>query len=176
MIGFADKKTISRKGAKKNDTIFCTGTLGNSSIGLELLNLGKKGASVKNHIEPKCRLDISSEIAKYVTSMIDISDGLASEITHLCKESKVGAEIYADKIPISKNAVKDAKIIGKNPLDFALYGGEDFELLFTAPENKAKNLKKLGASAIGKIIGKNKGINLIQNSKKIKLKKGFEHF
>ena len=111
-----------------------------------------------------------------INSMIDVSDGVASEVSHIYEESKVGAVIYADKIPISKNMVQDAKKLGKNPLDFALYGGEDFELVFTANKNKLRQLRKLDVSVIGKIVDKKYGIKLVKGGKILKLKNGFEHF
>ena len=178
MLGIVEKKYIAlRKGAKKGDYILCSGNVGKSAAGLELLKKNKKGASIKNHLEPKCRLGLARKLVKIgINSMIDVSDGIASEITHICNESGVGAIVYADKIPISKNTINDAKLLGKNSLDFALYGGEDFELLFTAPKSKIKKLTKLGASVIGEIADKKNGIKLIKNNKEIKLRKGFEHF
>ncbi|MEK6943016.1 MAG: thiamine-phosphate kinase [Nanoarchaeota archaeon] len=178
MLGFVEKKYLAlRSGAKKGDIILCSGDVGKSAAGLELLKKGKKGESIKNHLEPKCRLDLAGKLVKIgINSMIDISDGIASEVMHICEESKVGAVIYADKIPISKDTIKDAKLLGKNHLDLALYGGEDFELLFTAPKSKIKKLIGLGASVIGEITDKKSGIKLIKNNKEIRLRKGFEHF
>ncbi|MBS3104778.1 thiamine-phosphate kinase [Candidatus Woesearchaeota archaeon] len=178
MIGFAEKKNLTlRKGAKINDLIFCSGDVGKSSTGLELLKHNIAGNSIKKHLEPKSRLDLARKIVKVgINSMIDVSDGIASEIKHICSESKVGARIYADKIPLSKNTIIDAKKLHKNPLDFALYGGEDFELVFTAPINKLKQLKKHDIVVIGEIVNKKYGTKLVKNNRKLELKIGFVHF
>ncbi len=178
MLGFVDKKClVLRSRAKINDLVFCSGNAGSSSAGLELLKRKLHGKSVKRHLEPKSRLDLARKLVKIgVNSMIDVSDGVASEIRHICNESKVGAVIYADKIPISKNTINDAKKLNKNPLDFALYGGEDFELVFTANKNKLRQLRKFDVKVIGKIVDKKYGIKLMKGGKSLKLKNGFEHF
>lgn len=178
LMGFVEKKYLAlRSGAKINDLIFCSGDVGESSTGLELLRRNLKGKSIKKHIEPESRLDLARELVKIgINSMIDVSDGIASEVRHICSESCVGAIIYADKIPISKNTIKDSKKIKKNPLDFALYGGEDFELVFTASKSKLNRLKKYEVSVIGEIVDKKYGIKLVKNGKKLNLEGGFDHF
>ena len=178
MLGFAEKKCLAlRNGAKIGDLVFCTGHVGESSVGLELLKRNKEGHSIKKHLEPESRLDLARKIVKIgISSMIDVSDGIAPEVRRICEESKVGAVIYADKMPISKGTISDSKRIKKNPLDFALYGGEDFELVFTANKNKLNQLKKYDVNVIGKIVGKKCGIKLIKGNKKMNLGKGFEHF
>ena len=178
LIGFVEKKYLTlRRGAKIDDLIFCSGNVGPSSLGLELLRNNLKGKSIKKHLEPKSRLDLARKLVKIgINSMIDVSDGIASEVKHICKESNVGAIIYADKISISRNTIIDAKKIHKNPLDFALYGGEDYELVFTALKNKLKWLKNYDVKVIGEIVDKKYGIKLIKNGKKSKLKSGFDHF
>ena len=178
LIGFVEKKYLAlRSGAKIGDLIFCSGDVGKSTAGLELLRHNKKGKSIKPHLEPKSRLRLARELVKIgINSMIDVSDGVASEVGHICNESKVGAVIYSDKIPISKNTIIDAKKVGKDAIDFALYGGEDFELVFTAKKNKLRQLKKFDAAVIGEIVGNKNGINLIRNGEKINIESGFDHF
>ncbi len=178
LIGLVGKKYLAlRSGAKIGDLIFCTGTVGKSAAGLELLKKNLKGKSIKHHLEPRCRLDLARKLVKIgINSMIDISDGLASEISHICKESKVGAIIHSDPIPISKATIEDSKKIKKNPIDLALYGGEDYELVFTASRDKLHNLKKLDIRPIGEIVDEKYEIRLIKDRKKMKLKKGFDHF
>lgn len=178
MLGFVEKKYLAlRKSAKINDLIFCSGDVGKSTAGLELLRNNLKGESIKPHLEPKSRLELSRELVKIgIHSMIDVSDGVASEVRHICEESRVGAIIHADKIPISKDTINDAIKINKSPIDLALYGGEDFELIFTAKKNKLKQLKKYDVSVIGKIVDKKNGIKLIKNNKKYGLESGFDHF
>ncbi len=178
LIGFVEKKFLAlRSGAEIGDLIFCSGDVGKSTAGLELLRHNKKGKSIEPHLEPKSRLDLARKLVKTgINSMIDVSDGVASEVKHICDESKVGAVIYADKIPISKNTIFDSRKIGKDAVDFALYGGEDFELVFTANKNKLKQLKKFDVKVIGNIVDKKFGIKLIKNNKKISIESGFDHF
>ncbi|MBS3096632.1 thiamine-phosphate kinase [Candidatus Woesearchaeota archaeon] len=178
MLGFVEKKYLAlRSGAKIGDLIFCSGNVGKSAAGLELLKNNKKGKSIKNHLEPECRLGLARKLVKIgINSMIDVSDGVASELRHICEESKAGAIIYADKIPISKNAINGAKKLNRNPLDFALYGGEDFELVFTANKNRLKQLKKYDVTFIGEVVDKKYGVKMIKNGRKYNLRNGFDHF
>ena len=189
MIGLVEKKYLClRKNAKVNDLIAVTNTLGNSKAGLELLNHRQKGPSVGYFLNPKSRLEEARLLAKSgINAMEDISDGLASETINICNESKTGAVIYKEKIPISKNTINGAKKLKKDHYEFALYGGEDYELVFTIDKNQLKklnNLKnkknngknKMMFSVIGKILPKEKGIYLLDKNKKVKLKQGYEHF
>lgn len=178
MIGIVEKKCLAlRSNAKVGDLIFCSGYAGASTAGLELLRQGKMGKSIKKHLEPRCRLNLARKLVKIgISSMIDVSDGVASEVSHICEESKVGAVIYEDKIPISKDTVEDAKKVGKSHVDFALYGGEDFELVFTANKNRLKQLKKYDVTVIGEVLNKKYGIKLIKNNKKMGIESGFDHF
>lgn len=178
LIGLVEKKYLAlRNEAKIGDLIFCSGDVGASTAGLELLRHNEKGKSIKEHLEPQSRLGLARELVKIgINSMIDVSDGVASEVKHICEESKVGAIIYADKLPIAKDTIKDSKKIKKDPIDFALYGGEDFELVLTASKNKLNKLKKYDVSIIGEIVDKKHGIKLLRNGKKSNIESGFDHF
>lgn len=178
LIGFVEKKFLAlRSGSKVNDLIFCSGDVGASSVGLELLKNKLKGKSVKKHLEPQARLNLARKLVwTGISSMIDVSDGVASGVRSICEESCAGAVIYADKIPISANTINDSKRLNKNPVDFALYGGEDFELVFTAPKSRLNQLKKYDAAVIGEIVGRKYGVKLVKDGKKIGLKRGFDHF
>lgn len=176
---------IKRDSAKPGDKIFVTGTLGDSSAGLELLKKGKrKGFLINRHLKPTPRLKEAYFIAKnrLATSMIDISDGLSTDLNHICRMSMVGAVIFEDKIPLSKE-LKKAEL-EKGPLEYALSGGEDYELLFTV---KARNVEKvynaiskgrLSAAMIGEITEKKKGVLLVGSKGRQRplLAAGFEHF
>ena len=165
-----------RSGAKLGDLICVTGKLGGSTAGLNLLQFGKEGF-FDNYLKVKSRSAVEAKIiAKYATSMIDVSDGLASEIKHICEESNVGAEIYYDKIPLSKETISSGNILEMDPHDFALYGGEDFELVFTISKDNIDNLRANfnDFTIVGKIV---KGdVALLKNNQKIELKKGYDHF
>jgi thiamine-monophosphate kinase len=181
MIG-ETQKAILRSGAKAGDLICVTGDLGKSKAGLELFRRFGVGAKrfdvAKPHLEPKARLSESKIIAKSASAMIDVSDGLAPEVGHICEMSAKGAIIYADKIPISSGTRKAAALLKKNALAFALYGGEDFELVFTLAGERLAQLKKRfrNFSVVGKILGKSEGICLFENGKKKNLGKGYDHF
>lgn len=197
MVGFVEKKNLClRSNAKPNDFIAVTGKLGNSKAGLELLKAKKTGKSVDYLLNPEASLNEARLLAKIgVNAMEDVSDGLASEIINICNESKAGAVIYKEKIPLEKSMANDAKKLKKRPLDFALYGGEDYGIVFTISQsqlrklNNAKNKKiknkiqqnnnkntKLDFAIIGRILPEKKGIYLLGKGKKIKLRHGYEHF
>ncbi|MBW2975969.1 thiamine-phosphate kinase [Candidatus Woesearchaeota archaeon] len=182
LIGFVEKKNLClRSNAKINDRIIVTGFLGSSRAGLELLKHQKKGESVNYYLNPKSKLNIGRLLAEYgVNAMEDVSDGLASEAINICNESKVGAVIYKGKIPLKKTSVIDAKKVNKNAYGYALYGGEDFELVFTISPNKFKKLKKINNrikfTIVGKILPKKEGIYLLDKGRKKKLRHGYEHF
>ncbi|MDP3296975.1 MAG: thiamine-phosphate kinase [Thermodesulfovibrionia bacterium] len=123
---------------------------------------------LKRHLMPE---PVPLEDTHGVTAMIDVSDGLLIDLTHICDESKVGAMVYIDKIPISGELAEAAKKLSMDPVKFALKGGEDYVLLFTAPPGIKTN-----AVEIGKIIGKGRFLVDIKG-KKIPFKaEGYEHF
>jgi thiamine-monophosphate kinase len=160
MLGFVEKKNLLlRSGARINDIIFVTGSLGGSISG--------------KHLNFTPRLRESGFLANNfkVNSMIDISDGLAQDLNHILEQSQKGAIIYEDLIPVAK----------KSNINEALYMGEDFELLFTMPGVEAKKLlrKKLKIfKPIGEIVEKNYGVNLVGKNGKLRplFIKGFRHF
>lgn len=174
---------VKRDGAKPGDKIFVTGTLGDSSAGLELLKKGKrKGFLINRHIRPTPRLKEAYVIAQNMlaTSMIDISDSLSTDLNHICEQSRVGAVIYEDRIPLSKE-LKKAKLKNK-PLEYALSGGEDYELLFTVKRKNVKNIydaisrNRLSATMIGEIT--ERGLLLVDREgvQRPLLPAGFNHF
>jgi thiamine-monophosphate kinase len=188
-------RLFTRKGAQPGDLIFVTGTLGDSSLGLKLLNKNKmKGSSkdykhlIESHINPIPRVQEAGILARSklkISSMIDISDGLVQDLHHICKASKVGARIHENLLPQSSEHSRTCNQNHINPLPFILNGGEDYELLFTLPTDGAKNLKRqfLKAKALVTQIGE-----ITLKPKKILLEKsdggneilpeseGFNHF
>jgi len=191
-IGYG-KKVINRSGAKSGDTVYTTGTLGDSACGLELLKKTKrtspphpslvKGGStggarvprriseplIKKHLMPVARNP--NKFVRHATSMIDISDGLLIDLSRLCDESKVGARIFLDRIPLSSQLRRAATETGIAPLQFALSGGEDYELLFTAPGKK-----KIQAFAIGEITKSERVIVDLSGKEKPFSAGGYQHF
>jgi len=177
LIGFVEKKNLClRSNAKVNDLILVTGNLGASRAGLQLLRHHKKGKSINYYLNPKCKLNIGRKLSNSVNAMEDVSDGLASEIMNICNESKTGAVIYKEKIPLNKNTINDAKKLKKDPYDYALFGGEDFELVFTIPEKRLNKIKGIKCIVVGKILSKKQGICLLDKNKKKKLSYGYDQF
>jgi len=179
VTGKADERTLSlRSEAKVGDYIFVTGPLGGSRAGLELLLKGLKEPEgpIKKHLDPGCRMDISREIAPLANAIIDVSDGLASEVGHICERSGVGAVVEKERIPLDEETIEAGRIAGKDPYGFALNGGEDFELEFTVSPGNLEDAKRFG-TVVGRIIEKDKGIHLVDSDGKItSLKGGYDHF
>lgn len=149
-IGEAEKNhVVYRNGAKENDLICVSGDLGGAFMGLQLLEREKKVFNeapgvqpdfsghdyvLERQLKPEPRkdvVDMFKELAIKPTSMIDVSDGLSSDLLHICKQSKVGCTIYEDKIPLDFTVVNLANDFNLEPTVCALNGGEDYELLFT---------------------------------------------
>lgn len=169
------------------DIVVVTGDLGNAAAGLVCLQAGEKGASfsdilIQDHLLPMPQMEMAGYIAKYASSMNDISDGLASEASEIATASGVGLCIDATKVPLSQALRESSAVFGRNALDFALYGGEDYQLLFTITEQNYKKLcqhtlpNKL--TVIGRVTDKEKCVELIQENRQIvNLKpKGYNHF
>ena len=179
------RKVIRRNGAKNGDLVGVTNAFGDSGAGLELLL--KRGARdgytkaekklIAKHNVPKARLKEANKISKYASSMTDASDGLYVSVNLLAKESAKGADIDIEKIPLSselKSVIKDEA----KRFDLALFGAEDYELVFTVPKFKAKAVKKLvpRVSYIGEI-NNSKKVRYFHNGKEKKVKySGFSHF
>ena len=185
------KKAVLRSGAKIGDLIFVTGSLGGASAGLKLLEDGfrytdsekiwRKRLLLKQ-LRPLPRVYDGIKICEenLANSMIDLSDGLSSDLAHICRESRVGAKIFADKIPFHKNLKSVVKSPGEK-INFAFDGGEDFELLFTVSPKKNFQLEKVKENfpfyAIGEITANIGTIELITDEKAQVLEpKGFRHF
>ncbi len=183
-IGYAEEQDICyRNGAGEGDLLVVSGDLGGAYIGLQMLEREKqiflenpniqpdlegKDYVIERQLKPESRKDIVSLLAKIgvkPTAMIDVSDGLASEILHICRESKKGCALYEEKIPIDPMTYDTARDFGLDPTVCALNGGEDYELLFTVKQadyEKIKNVPEL--SIIGHITEEKAGKNMISKS------------
>ncbi len=191
VLGDVEKNFLTlRSKARAGDLICVTGELGEVQAGLELLQKVKKNKKIRfskglvqKHLTPQPKILEAREIVKKLnpTSMIDISDGLASEVGQIAKESKLGAVIYETEIPVSSKAKQIGKILNKNALNWACFGGEEYELLFTIPKSRVKKLielsKKIKLALVGEM-KKETGVYLVKyNGKKEKIEKGgFRHF
>jgi len=176
LTGEINKKNLTlRNNAKPGDYLVVSGNLGYGRAGLRLFqeNISGFDKVKKKYLEPKAQLKKALKLAPFVNSMIDISDGLGSEVKHICKESKCGAVLYKEKIPIDIDVKKAAKILNEDEYDYALYGGEDFELLFSVSKN---NIKNIDGYIFGKIT-KKRDIKLKSFKEKKNLDKmGYDHF
>jgi len=180
-IGEADEdKIVYRNGAKSTDLICVTGDLGSAYMGLQLLEREKvvfaandeaqpdfeeRDYILQRQLKPEARKDIIKLLRDkgiVPTSMMDISDGLSSELMHICSQSKVGCRIYEDKIPINYQAVVMAEELNMNIVTAALNGGEDYELLFTASlEDYDKLVTLEGIAIVGHATKPEFGLQLV---------------
>ncbi len=186
-IGYADEKDICyRNGAGEGDLLCVSGDLGGAYTGLQLLEREKniflespniqpdlegKDYIVERQLKPEARKDIVEALKLMKikpTSMIDISDGLASEILHICKQSDKGCNLYEEKIPIDPMTYDTARDFGIDPTVCALNGGEDYELLFTIKQSDFEKIRNNpDISIIGHITEASAGCNLISKSEKV---------
>jgi len=201
ITGEVPEKFLKRRNAAQpGDLICCTGPLGLSHAGLRVLlrekkrfldekqqdgftsELGEYTAAVSKHLAPKARFDISTIAAQQecVHAMIDISDGLASDLRHICHQSHAGAQLFEEKIPIDPVVGKIAEEFGESPLDYSLFGGEEYELLFTIDPGQEEKIHQLvsGISVIGRITEDQDTITLIRKdgSERTILSGGYDHF
>ena len=182
-----EENLLLRSGAKPGDALMVTGDLGGSDAGLTILKHSLQIDGTQKHLMPVPRVQEGRLLAKsgYVTAMIDISDGLASEVHHICEASGTGAELWANSIPLSHNVSQVAEFAGRKPHDLALYGGEDFELLFTCQPDKAASLTEdilsisdTPLTVVGRIVEMSRSITIEDTSgKAVSLKpRGYDHF
>ncbi len=183
-IGHVDSDKIAyRSGAKEGDLLCVSGDLGGAYVGLQLLEREKqiflenpqiqpdlegKDYIVERQLKPEARKDVVDLLAQLhvkPNAMIDISDGLASEILHICQASNVGCKLYEDKIPIDPMTYETAREFGLDPTVCALSGGEDYELLFTIPQSDYDKVKgQLDISVIGYITEASAGCQMVSKS------------
>lgn len=167
-------KAVLRSGARPGDLLYVTGTLGSSVAALDALRNGKKlrPASHRKHFYPEPRIAVGRYLRekKLATAMIDISDGLSTDLSHICEESEIGAVVYAGSLPA---------VSGQSGLALALHGGEEYELLFTAPSNRQvpKKIAGVPITLIGEIV-RGKHVKLAKTDGKTETLKpaGWQHF
>lgn len=186
-IGYADEAdVVYRNTAEEGDLICVSGDLGGAYVGLQLLEREKqvylsnpniqpdlegKDYIVERQLKPEARGDIISilkELKIKPTSMIDVSDGLSSEMLHICNQSQKGCTLYEEKIPIDPMTYETAREFGLDPTVCALSGGEDYELLFTIKQTDFEKIKhNADISIIGHITEAAAGCNLVSKSGKV---------
>jgi thiamine-monophosphate kinase len=198
VLGTAPRnKAVRRSGAAPGHIVCVTGDLGAAYIGLQVLerekeafladpntqpDLEKYQYIVQKQLKPKARTDIVHELVELdivPTSMMDVSDGLASELLHLSKNSKVGFNVYEDKLPIDKQTYDTAVEFNVGPVTCVMNGGEDYELLFTIRQEDHEKLKKHpDIHFIGYAQDLSKGVNLVTKSEQVVpvQAQGWNHF
>lgn len=185
---------IKRTGLSIGDEVFVTGTLGDSQAGLRILQstiptkipISSQKWLCQRHLRPSARLDAAQKLAKHklATSMIDISDGLSGDLSHLCNSNKVGATIDLTRLPVSSNLRKYSHYANTHAHEIALHGGEDYELLFTVNPNSVSRIKRwntqniLHATHIGTIMPQKQKLKVITQTGRTKIMpiKSFNHF
>jgi thiamine-monophosphate kinase len=182
-------RIVTRSGARPGDRVYVTGTLGDSAAGLEILKKrgnvqGRKTRGVKlvdRHRRPMARVEWGRALALSgcVSAMIDLSDGLSSDLSHICEQSRVGADIRADCIPISSALQSMSGSLPRAPLEFALSGGEDYELLCTVRPTNVRKIQslKIPMTEIG-IITPGNILSLVDDRgrRKTLSPSGYDHF
>ena len=180
-IGEVDKdNVVLRSGAKPNDLLVVTGDLGGAYMGLQILEREKEVFKVNPNNQPDISMytyiverQLKPEARKYIiellkelkvkpTSMIDISDGLSSDVIHLCKQSKVGVDVYENKIPLDPQVISTCEEFNIDSTTIALNGGEDYELLMTVSQEDFPKIKgNPNLTVIGYITDEDKGMHLV---------------
>ncbi len=198
VIGRAPKSSVVyRNGAKEHDLIVVSGDLGGAYMGLQVLEREKEVYNANPNIQPdldghdyimerqlkpEARVDVVNflkELEVQPTSMMDISDGLASELMHICTQSKVGCRIYDEKIPIDGKTSMTAIDFNLDPITCALNGGEDYELLFTVAQEDFDKIKgNPHMSIIGHVTDRSEGLYYVdKNGSMVELQaQGWDHF
>lgn len=184
VIGYAEeKKIVTRSGAKEGDLLCVSGDLGGAYMGLQILEREKqvfltnkemkpdlegKDYIVGRQLRPEARkdiVDLFEELGIQPSSMIDVSDGLSSEVFHLCKQSNIGMKVYEDKLPIDQQTYDTAIEFNLAPTTCAMNGGEDYELLFTVPQADFDKIKNsMDISIVGYCTAPHEGKELITKS------------
>lgn len=192
----APKNLVLRKGAREGDLVLVTGTLGSSKAGLELLgrpalqvSRESRQYALESHLTPRPRLAEGQLLGRsgMVHAMADVSDGLASDLRHICRASGVGAEIQLTDIPVSSACEEIARAAGQDVMQWALTGGEDYELLFTTDPRDAPEIMKIladetgtQAHVVGRILHKSSGVQVaLPSGEKISYSTaamGWDHF
>ena len=182
----AARQVVTRGGARPGNYLFVSGPLGDAAAGRQLLE--KKGGSdparragrlERAFLDPRPPLELGWQLAqrRLASAMIDLSDGLSVDVRHICRESRVGAEVWEECIPLSKDIRKNFP----SPLPLALHGGEDFGLLFSVPRHRLKALRRLGRSyplyPIGRITRGREAVLIGPGGRKSPLPaRGWQHF
>ncbi len=190
LAGFAPHGAVTRAGARVGDDIYVTGTLGDSALGLGLLADPRPGVSardrnylIRRHHRPTARVKTGMELARQglAGAMMDVSDGLAQDLGHICRASRTGAVVWQDQVPLSRPFARAARA---GDITCALAGGEDYELLFTAASGARKGIERVARrtgvpiTRIGECVPRKHGLTLLNpKGESVPLTApGYDHF
>jgi thiamine-monophosphate kinase len=177
VFGEVEGAGLTRSGARPGHDIYVTGNLGSAALGLQLLESGsaERGAEfVERWRRPVARIDEGVSLARSATAAIDISDGALQDLGHLCEASGVGAQIDSVSVPMAAGFADLARGLGRDPLELALTGGEDYELIYTLPGGSAPG----PGTRIGRIKERSSGL-VVRDAKghEVPIKaRGYRHF
>ncbi|MBU4263492.1 MAG: thiamine-phosphate kinase [Proteobacteria bacterium] len=150
----AEKQVCYRSAARPGDLVWVSGCLGNAACGLELCRQGWQGQEeyallCRAHLDPQPQVRLGRLLADsgLIHAMMDISDGLATDLAHICQASGVGAEIMAEEVPLAGELQKAAAALHLSPMQLALQGGEDYQLVFSAPAQNSEPLRNISREA-----------------------------
>ena len=178
VIGECPGRLLTRAGAQPGDGIYVTGTLGGAALGLQALQRGRADDPVFDRAiarfrAPRARLDRALEVAAIASAAVDVSDGLAPDLAHLCRASAVGADVECAALPLEPEFAHAAAQLGLDPIALALSGGEDYELLFTSSAAVAPELaRRIGVitDAGGRVLFRD------LQGRELAVAGGFDHF
>jgi len=190
LTGHADEhKLLCRSGCREGDVLMVTGELGASAAGLLAMEAGKQQHfpdAVRAHIHPEPRLAAGRTLAcaGTATAAIDVSDGLASDAARLAEESRVGVSVSLGSVPVAESCREVCRALGKDPLELALHGGEDYELLFSVPADRVheatqilRDQAAIAATQVGSIVEKERGLVAVKpDGSTVPLGGGWNHF
>ena len=170
---------VTRDGARPGDSVYVTGSLGAAALGLAILEAGRLDLEhaerfVERWRKPPMNGHVAKALAAVASSAVDISDGCLQDLRHVCAASGCGARLYADALPLSPGYEETCEALGSSPLELALGGGEDYELLFTAPSSTEA---EAFATKIGDVIDGTAVEVIDEDGRPIELASaGFRHF
>jgi thiamine-monophosphate kinase len=179
VLGECPGRVLTRKGAQAGDGVFVTGTVGGAALGFRALSTGhgtepQFALAIEQFLTPRARLDCARQVAEHATAAIDVSDGVVQDLEHLCRASGVGARIEAARLPWLPGFALAAGALSLDPLALALEGGEDYQLLFTAPRAAVPPTL---ATYIGAITAGDGGVQVLDERGQPRPRgRGFDHF